>query len=63
MSTEPIPTTQPESETTDIMDVATQELSAAISEICKKYNAEFIVQKVIFSFVPKLEESTPKTEL
>ena len=35
------------------MDAATKELSSFIAYLCDKYGAEFIVQRVIFSFVPK----------
>lgn len=41
------------------MDQATQDLSSYIQFLCDKYGAEFIVQKVIFSFVPKMSEQNP----
>lgn len=37
------------------MDAATQELSSFIKYLCDKYGAEFIVQKVIFTFVPRMD--------
>jgi hypothetical protein len=37
------------------MDAATQELSNFISYLCEKYGAEFIVQRVIFTFIPRGE--------
>jgi hypothetical protein len=50
-------------ETIDPMDQATAELSTHIENLCKKYNAEFIVHKVVFSFLPKQLELPPSTEV
>lgn len=38
------------------MDAATKELSSFIGYLCDKYGAEFIVQRVIFSFVPRPQQ-------
>lgn len=48
-----------EDEVATKMDQATKELSSFIQFLCDKYGAEFIVQKVIFSFVPKMEQLDP----
>lgn len=53
MSAEQTPLTEQESQIAEEMDRATQELSSYIQFLCDKYGAEFIVQKVIFTFVPK----------
>jgi hypothetical protein len=37
------------------MDQATQELTSFITYLCDKYTAEFVVQKVLFTFVPRFE--------
>lgn len=53
MSTEQTELTEQETQLAEKMDQATQDLSSYIQFLCEKYGAEFIVQKVIFSFVPK----------
>lgn len=53
MSAEQTPLTEQESQIAEEMDRATQELSSYIQFLCDKYGAEFIVQKVIFTFLPK----------
>ena len=42
------------------MDAATQELSSFIGYLCDKYGAEFIVQRVIFTFIPRPEVASEK---
>lgn len=53
MSAEQTPLTEQEAQIAEQMDRATQELSSYIQFLCDKYDAEFIVQKVIFTFMPK----------
>lgn len=53
MDIQEIPQQPANDEISETMDKATQELSSFISYLCDKYGAEFIVQRVIFTFVPK----------
>lgn len=53
MDIQPITEQPGNDETLEAMDKATQELSSFIAYLCDKYGAEFIVQRVIFTFVPK----------
>jgi hypothetical protein len=59
MSTEQVDFTPEQQQIAEQMDKATQELTSFIQYLCDKYGAEFIVQKVMFTFVPKPESFAP----